>query len=262
MINYFYCSVPSIALRKYPEHQSEQISQILFGEEFQILEINEKWAKIECKWDHYIGWIPIQKGIWQADTDCSNSANSVTVISDLVILIGANEFVPLYLSTGSIIRAAMFPKGFQILRGQTASYSISPLVNPVELRLDISQQWLGTPYHWGGRSRFGTDCSGFTQVIFGVSGTKLPRDAKDQLRNAPTRFDLSDPNAYSAGNLAFFGPEINQISHVGIISQPNRIIHASGLVREDHFSKQGIHLSEEPNIISHKLQAIATYQVI
>jgi len=258
----YFCSIPSLALRKSPEHRSEQISQILFGEGFNLLEITDQWAKIECHWDSYSGWIPFPHGSMPNHADHQRSEGALIVVSDLAIVEHPEGYAPMYLSTGSIIRPAMFPGGCRIWSGLTASYPQSTIDDPLSIQLKISRQWLGTPYHWGGRSRFGTDCSGFTQVIFGVSGTKLPRDAKDQLRNVPTRFDLSDPNAYYAGNLAFFGPEINQISHVGIISQPNRIIHASGLVREDHFSKQGIHLSEEPNIISHKLQAIATYQVI
>lgn len=259
MTKVYFCSIPSIALRNKPEHQSEQISEILFGEGFNLLEKSDQWARVECHWDGYLGWIPFSHGIQPILADQPSAGKTLVVISDLAIVEHPDGYAPLYLSAGSIIRPAMFPAGCHIWSGHTASYPRSAVDDPLDVQMKMSRQWLGTPYHWGGRSRFGTDCSGFTQVVFGASGIPIPRDAKDQLALAPVVYDIDEPHGYCAGNLAFFGASRDKITHVGFLTRSDRIIHASGTVREDLFSRDGIYNGQVEGKVSHKLQAIAAF---
>ena len=46
-----------VPIRLEPSDRSEQVSQLLFGDHFKILEQIEKWVKIETAFDSYIGWI-------------------------------------------------------------------------------------------------------------------------------------------------------------------------------------------------------------
>ena len=105
---------------------------------------------------------------------------------------------------------------------------------------------------WGGRSFFGIDCSGFTQIAFKLNGFKLPRDASQQaLIGTP----LSFVEEAQAGDLAFFDNEEGKIIHVGIILEDAKIIHASGKVRVDKLDHYGI-FNVDSKRYSHHLRVI------
>jgi cell wall-associated NlpC family hydrolase len=112
--------------------------------------------------------------------------------------------------------------------------------------------YLNTPYLWGGRSPFGIDCSGFTQLLYKLNGVKLPRDASQQAKVGQT---LSFVEESEAGDLAFFDNEEGNIIHVGMVLDNNRIIHASGKVRIDRLDHQGIY-NVDTNKYSHRLRLI------
>ena len=112
--------------------------------------------------------------------------------------------------------------------------------------------YLNTPYLWGGRSPFGIDCSGFTQVVYRLQGISLPRDAYQQAEIGTT---LSFIEESEPGDLAFFDNNEGKIIHVGIILENNHIIHASGKVRIDRIDQQGI-FNKEKGQHTHKLRLI------
>jgi len=97
-------------------------------------------------------------------------------------------------------------------------------------------QFLNAPYLWGGRSIFGLDCSGLTQVYARLLGFSLPRDAYQQAELGET---IAFENQHY-GDLAFFTNHLGKITHVGVIINQNQIIHASGMVRQDLLTSEGI----------------------
>lgn len=92
-------------------------------------------------------------------------------------------------------------------------------------------RWYGTPYVYGGATRNGTDCSGFTQAVFRSVGVDIPRRASRQAaaaRNVPR-------GSLRAGDLVFFNTSGPGISHVGIYLGDGNFAHAAtsrGVVRE------------------------------
>ena len=111
--------------------------------------------------------------------------------------------------------------------------------------------FLNAPYLWGGRTPFGIDCSGFTQIIYRLQGIKIPRDAYQQI-NLGQEINL---NNCKEGDLAFFENKSGKITHVGLILENNKIIHASGQVRIDKLDEKGIFNSVKQKY-SHKLHSI------
>ena len=105
---------------------------------------------------------------------------------------------------------------------------------------------------WGGRSPFGIDCSGFTQLVYKLNGYTLPRDASQQVELGVA---LSFVEEAEAGDLAFFDNEQGAIVHVGLILDNQHIIHASGSVRIDKFDHYGIFHSDNKKY-SHMLRVI------
>ena len=51
------CNLAIVSLRAEASDKSEQVSQLLFGEHFKIIELTAKWAQVELAYDGYIGWI-------------------------------------------------------------------------------------------------------------------------------------------------------------------------------------------------------------
>jgi cell wall-associated NlpC family hydrolase len=114
-----------------------------------------------------------------------------------------------------------------------------------------AQKYLNAPYQWGGKGPFGIDCSGFTQMVFKINGHKLQRDADQQVKQGKSiAFKDIQP-----GDLAFFKNKESKISHVGILLAKDKIIHASGKVRIDHFNEEGI-LQGETKVYSHTSPSI------
>ena len=89
------------------------------------------------------------------------------------------------------------------------------------------QAYLGTPYAWGGRTTDGIDCSGFVQRIFQALGISLPRSSHDQWK-VGTQIS-TEP--LQKGDLVFFKTYAKRVSHVGIVTDPERqeFVHASTL---------------------------------
>lgn len=99
---------------------------------------------------------------------------------------------------------------------------------------DLMQEidsWMGTPYVYGGSSRSGVDCSGFTQAVFRSVDRDIPRTASQQAAAAA----VVVPGDLRFGDLIFFDISGSGISHVGIYIGNGFFAHASssgGVVRE------------------------------
>jgi hypothetical protein len=118
----------------------------------------------------------------------------------------------------------------------------SNTTDAVNALLSTARDQMGIPYKWGGTSRAGFDCSGFTTYVFAKHGISLPRTALEQSQRGVVvqRADLQ------AGDLLFFKTSSRaRVTHVGIYIGNNNFIHASsggGSVRyssldEDYYNR-------------------------
>jgi len=113
-------------------------------------------------------------------------------------------------------------------------------------------KFLNAPFLWGGRTPFGVDCSGFTQMVYKINGYQLFRDAHQQASQGEV---LSFIEECEPGDLAFFDNEEGEIIHTGILTDRKRIIHASGKVRMDVIDQEGI-FNLELKRYTHRLRII------
>jgi cell wall-associated NlpC family hydrolase len=96
---------------------------------------------------------------------------------------------------------------------------------------------LGVPYHWGGESPNGFDCSGLVQAAYAAAGIELPRVAQDQYGAGPL---LPSGEPLEPGDLVFFGSDTAQIHHVGIVVSPGEMVdapHRGAVVRIEPYQR-------------------------
>ncbi len=205
-----------IPVRAEARHASEMVSQLLFGESFEVLESNTNWHRIKMCYDDYEGYIfsRVLEEITPEEAIGRNSAIQHLSPTTFRYNILRED---IYVNPGSFIKDQIF----------TA-------LDPAQLLM----QYIGSPYLWGGRSIYGIDCSGLSQIFYKLMGIPLPRDASQQVLNGQPIPDLSSSKVY---DLVFFSEfESEKISHVGILLSPSEILHASDRVRVDPLREHGI----------------------
>lgn len=246
------CIVP---VRKEPSDASEMVTQLLFGDHYSVMEYtpNRKWLKISIYFDGYEGWIDANqhKPISLEYFDEINT-NEFRISTDLISTILYKK-KPLQIVLGSVLPLAhteLFDMEEQFaFNGESKSLGQRREYDFLKL---IAYKYLNAPYLWGGKSPFGIDCSGFTQMAFKITGYKLKRDTGQQVLQGE---EISGIQEAMPGDLVFFQNEEQRISHVGILLDEQKIIHASGYVRVDLLDERGI-FNESKNAHTHKMAKI------
>ena len=238
---------PVLPVRSKPEEQAEMTTQLLFGEVFSVLEKTDKWLYIRNQADNYEGWIDSKMASEiSAEEFAQLSAQTPMCIFKPVAecFVGNGKIT---LPAGSFVRSFSdyeFPTDTLMKRGQQP-----PSGN---LIASIAKSFLNAPYLWGGKTIFGIDCSGLVQVVFGICGVQLPRDASQQAEFGELVPSLAEAQT---ADLAFFENANGKITHVGILIDNETIIHASGKVKIEKIDNTGI-ISQETGKYTHKLKFI------
>lgn len=234
------CVLPVIPVRETGSHKAQQVNQLLFGDTYSIIEEKGEWLWIKGDFDGYEGFIRRNQhftGIPEGPRQTLSRNQPVEVH------FGGNSW-EIMVPAGSYFYGQAFVHGNMefLLKESSPALSLH----------ETLRQFRFAPYLWGGRTSWGMDCSGLTQIVHKIAGINLPRDAYQQaLEGTTIDFDFET----QAGDLAFFDNEEGHIHHVGIITQPGIIVHASGFVREDRLDHAGI-FDPVAKIYTHKLRII------
>lgn len=248
------CNLSVVPVRRESNDKSEIVSQLLFGEAVEIIDKQKTWYKVRMLFDQYTGWIDQKQVALVSEEEIRNySSESNYVTTDLLQIAVINGTEMSTITMGSTLpfykdKKMSFGGATYSFEGQTVDTNTK---RPENIAAQ-AQMYLNAPYLWGGRSPFGIDCSGFTQVVYKMCGYQLRRDANQQAEQGETISFLQEAKA---GDLAFFDNEEGKIIHVGIILDGSKIIHASGKVRIDQLDHQGIY-SEQKKGYSHNLRVI------
>ena len=252
-MRYGICNLSIVPIRIEPSETSEMVSQLLFGEHFKVLDNKKKWSKIRLQFDSYEGYIDNKQFEEISEDQYTSlgrenpilSAELIDFITDIkgnlsTICIGST--LPHYSANKITYNSAEF------------SYEGATIANKKDKQYIIKNafMYLNAPYLRGGKTPFGIDCSGFTQMVYKLCGHQLLREAKQQATQGSV---LSFIEESEPGDLAFFDDTEGIITHVGIIMKDNYIIHAYGNVRIDRLDHSGIY-NVDTKRHTHKLRVI------
>lgn len=238
------CEISYVPLRAGMSHKSEMINQILFGECFEILIHRSDWTKVRLIHDAYEGWIDsnlitdiiekenISKDYIFEGLICSESWTEILLDSKQKMIIPSGSVIPVCDEDTNEFSIGSNRYSFDKSKFKTTNE------NKRDFIVRKSMEMLNTPYLWGGRTEFGLDCSGFSQLLYRLAGCNIPRDASKQISLGSTLNFLLEAKP---GDLAFFDNDEGDIVHVGVILDSSNIIHASGKVRIDTIDHQGIY---------------------
>lgn len=255
-ITYALSYLSIVPLRAEPNHRSELVSQILFGEYMKVLETKDEWSYIQLEQDTYKGWVETIQLLPSTKTEYEKIVNTAKIkvfenlvsvkINDVEVLMPKGTNLPLYADGFFVFNNQKIPFSGSVIKGKHTRKEI----------VETAKSYLNTPYLWGGKTPLGIDCSGFSQIVYHTNGYTLLRDASLQATEGELVAFVSQA---LPGDLAFFENSEGRIIHVGIIIENEKIIHAAnGRVRIDQIDQEGIY-NDEVKKHTHHLRMIKRY---
>lgn len=213
------CARPSLALRRTTSDDSEQMSQLLFGEDFDVLEEAGGWAFGQARRDRYVGYVRAEALIepGPAPTHWVSALRTFAFVeanlkSRVVDLISLNALV------------AVETEDYRFAKIAGSGWVFKPHLTPIgetagEDWVATAEKFVGAPYLWGGRESLGVDCSALVQNARFASGFTCPRDSDMQ---AAELGEPIDGSSLQRGDLVFWK------GHVAIMTDAVRMVHANG----------------------------------
>lgn len=217
-------------------------SQLLYGEEVLLVDIQGEWAHIivptqPSRKDErgYPGWVPLTQlrelpseswtgnGVAVVKTRQATLYDpykepflDVSYLTTLPVQTKEKDFVGVLSPHGggyfSVDEVAVYPSLEDIPKGTGED-----ILKSGEVFVDL-------PYFWGGMSSFGYDCSGFTYNMHKAQGYEIPRDAHDQAESGK-KVDLDH---LQPGDLLFFAYDDGKgkLHHVGLYYGDGKMLHS------------------------------------
>jgi NlpC/P60 family/Bacterial dipeptidyl-peptidase Sh3 domain len=208
------CAVPKTEVRGIGKANGRQVTELLFGETFMVVDIAGGWAWGYCQHDHYVGYV-------EENVLCESTGKTASVVTVREACVyeapdlgtASNVSLPMGAKVSGDPAGDFVKTGLGYISASALDRSFNDAASVAEALLDV-------PYHWGGRSGQGIDCSGLIQLSLALSnGPPAPRDSDQQQSELGTEIPGDTP--LMRNDIIFFP------GHVGIMADENTLLHAT-----------------------------------
>ena len=210
----------SAPLRDAPGPDALAVSELLFGEQFAVLDCSAGRAWGYGLHDHYVGYADL------------SALEHIGDVSGEAALVGPGDALVFAAPAVKATVVGTLPMAAQVLVRDHDSRFVQMvsghhmgcflhrrhLLAPGADWVELAKSFIGTPYRWGGRTRAGVDCSGLLQVAWKMVGRTARRDS-DMLHA-----DAGDPvvdGTFARGDIAWWP------GHIGILLDQHSLLHAT-----------------------------------
>lgn len=207
-----------VGLFKQPDEPSGQLTQILFGETFNIYEEKNGWVWGQSDLDDYVGYAHAEAFAPPESATHRVQALATPLFVAPDVKHGARQVVPMNAKVSAADATGRFA---QLTNGQFVfARHLARVDVAIADWVSVTERLIGVPYVWGGKTWAGIDCSGLVQTALEAGGMASPRDTDMMELALGTELPRDAP--LKRGDLIFWK------GHVGIMLDSTRLIHANG----------------------------------
>ena len=202
----------------YSNKGSKLSTQLLYGEECDVFETKNGWSWIQSRRDNYVGYTPtinLTRKIYKPNSKVISLRTVIYTKPDI------KSVTKGYLSFNSLVEVIKIKGKYSLIKnlGWCPSLDLVKIKSSKFNHIDLSKQYLDTPYLWGGRDSMGIDCSGLVQNLHQINNRPFPRDT--DMQEIFVTNEVKYEKDLKAGDLVFWK------GHVAMMIDNSNIIHAN-----------------------------------
>jgi Bacterial dipeptidyl-peptidase Sh3 domain/NlpC/P60 family len=208
-------------LRERPSSDAMLLTQALKGERVTIYDRNgEGFAWGQLVSDGYVGWLPDRA----LAKPVAAPTHKIIALRTFAFPGPSIKLPPLdTLLMGTTVTVKREDGAFAVTR--EGWYLPLPHLGKLDWHerdfVGVAEQFIGTPYLWGGKTSLGIDCSGLIQVALNAAGTGCPRDSDMQRDGLGRALNPVESQKLQRGDLIYWN------GHAAIVRDTNSIVHAN-----------------------------------
>jgi hypothetical protein len=212
------CIRPSASLRAHPDDKAEQMTRLLFGETFGVIEEKDGWAFGQAGRDRYVGYV--RTGSLGAPAgEPTHWVSALRTYAFTHANLKTRTTALLSMNAPVIVEATDGKFAKLVGSGWVYSPHLTPIGDYRDDPAAVALEFLGSPYYWGGRESLGLDCSALVQNALFACGMTCPRDSDLQAAELGERVS---EKRLKRGDLVFWD------GHVGMMTDAETLVHANG----------------------------------